>query len=134
MCFEERIEICCSELRAELRRLNSEIEAKVWGQLHSAIQNISANIRYQFLESHGPRREKVTTEEPLSTRYFAVVGGGRDLDDDEIEGPRGKNVVAHNGWVMNADPLVNFAEEGSQVHTCNGTCTCTCVTIVTWAV
>ena len=44
-----------------------------------------------------------------------MVGGGPDLSKEDMEGPKGKNVLACNGWVMNADPLVNFAEEGSQV-------------------
>ena len=48
--------------------------------------------------------------------YFTVLGGGEDLQWADIESSRGEYVLAHNGWVMDADPLVNFAEEGSQVH------------------
>ena len=48
-------------------------------------------------------------------RYFYVVGGGPDLSWRDMEGTKGKNVLALNGWVMDADPMVNFAEEGSQV-------------------
>ena len=116
VCFEERIQRCCTELRAELRRLNTEIEERVRGQLHGAVQNMAASMRYLFLEHHGPKREALTLTEPFTRRYFVVVGGGVDLSWADIEGPKGKNVLAHNGWVMNADPLVNFAEEGSQVY------------------
>ena len=49
-------------------------------------------------------------------RYFTVIGGGPDLVWSEIEGSKGRYVVAHNGWVMNADPLKNFADPGSQVY------------------
>ena len=115
VCFEERLERCCTELRHELRRLNSEIEHHVRFQCHKAADNIAANIRYQFLEHHGPRRTHITLEEPFTPRYFVMIGGGPDLTEEEIEGPRGVNVVANNGWVMNGDPLVNFAEEGSEV-------------------
>ena len=45
-----------------------------------------------------------------------MLGGGDDLRWSDIEGSRGEYVLAHNGWVMDADPLVNFANEGSQVH------------------
>lgn len=52
----------------------------------------------------------------LPSRFFIVVGSGQDLHWREMETQRGEYVLAHNGWVMNADPLVNFAEEGSQVY------------------
>ena len=57
-----------------------------------------------------------------------MVVGSVDLAPGEIEGTRGEYVLAHNGWVMNADPLVNFAAEGSQVsppYVC--VCVCVCV-------
>ena len=44
-----------------------------------------------------------------------MVGGGNDLGWEELESQRGQYVLAHNGWVMNADPLVNFAAEGTTV-------------------
>ena len=44
-----------------------------------------------------------------------MLGEGEDLKGAELESTRGEYVLAHNGWVMNADPLVNFANEGSQV-------------------
>lgn len=66
--FEERIERCCSALREELRQHNLEIEGRVRGQLELAIRNCGANIRYQFLDAHGPHRQKVTVDEPLLPR------------------------------------------------------------------
>ena len=74
MCFEERIERCCQDLREELRRLNAEVQDRVMGQLHRAVNNLAANIRYQFLEHHGPRRKKVTVDDPLFPRYHVIKG------------------------------------------------------------
>ena len=91
------------------------MEHRVQGQLHQAVQNLAATMRYQFLEHHGPQRRKFTLTDAFTNRYFVVAGGGPDLSWVEMEGARSKNVLAHNGWVMNADPLVNFAEKGSQV-------------------
>ena len=48
-------------------------------------------------------------------RYFYVVNGDGSLTRDEVETSKGQLVAAHNGWVMNADPLKNFALEDSQV-------------------
>jgi glycogen debranching enzyme len=116
VCFEERMEQCCNDLRNVLRNLNTEIEDKTRHSLYEAVNNIAATMRYQFLEGHGPKRYHITVDRPFVDRYFVKVGGGAELNDEEIEGGKGLNVLAHNGWVMNADPLVNFAEEGSNVY------------------
>ena len=55
-----------------------------------------------------------------------MIGGSKDLNAVEMESQRGEYVLAHNGWVMNADPLINFAGEGSQVKIST---LCTCVQI-----
>ena len=68
VCFEERIERCCKDLREELRRLNAEVQDRVTGQLHRAVSNLAANIRYQFLEGHGPKKKRVTVDDPLFPR------------------------------------------------------------------
>ena len=52
-----------------------------------------------------------------------MIGGSKDLNAVEMESQRGEYVLAHNGWVMNADPLINFAGEGSQVKI-STLCTC----------
>ena len=46
-----------------------------------------------------------------------MVGSGGDLQWRDMDTQRGEYVLAYNGWVMNADPLVNFAGQGSQVST-----------------
>lgn len=68
MCFEERIEQCCAALREELRTINKHTEDHVRSQLHRAVNNVAAHIRYEFLEGHGPRRGRVTHNQPLVPR------------------------------------------------------------------
>ena len=62
------MERCCGELREELNILNAEVQDRVAGQLHHMVSNLLANTRYQFLEGHGPRRHKVTVDNPVFPR------------------------------------------------------------------
>ncbi len=68
VCFEERIEHCTAGLRETLRSLNAEITESIRHQLESAIANLAGNIRYQYLEGHGPKKLKVTKEDPVFPR------------------------------------------------------------------
>ena len=46
-----------------------------------------------------------------------MLNDGNDLTKQEIEEKEegGQYVVAHDGWTLDADPLVNFAAPGSLV-------------------
>ena len=49
----------------------------------------------------------------LSDRYFY----DRDTGSEEmLYSEDAKYIMAHNGWVMNHDPLKNFAEAGSNIY------------------
>lgn len=53
----------------------------------------------------------------LSCSYFFHLDGDIKLSMEEVQDPeKGNRVLSHNGWVMGADPLVNFASEHSQVY------------------
>lgn len=69
VCFEERIEHCCASLRHELHRLNANVQQSIQDLIHSAVNNLAADIRYQFLEAHGPKRKEVTPTNPLTQRW-----------------------------------------------------------------
>lgn len=116
VCFEERIQCCCNALTSELNRLNQEAIDRLQGQLYKALEAIAGTIRYRFLASNGPHIPKVTEKDSLVPRYFCVLGSGEDLHWQDVESQKGEYVLAHNGWVMNADPLANFAAEGCQVY------------------
>ena len=49
----------------------------------------------------------------FSSRYFVSVDGRNDLHCQEGDG---EYVLALDGWIMVADPPVNFAAEGSNVY------------------
>ena len=54
-------------------------------------------------------------------KYFYYPFTDSTLEQDEIDAydvnsSRSRNIHAHNGWVMNHDPLINFASEDSLVY------------------
>lgn len=114
------IDRCCSDFRRYLEHLNG-IE---WNLLHShlqaAMENILRSCRYFRVQEDGPKKTEVTIKNPLVGRYFVVNTDIPVLDLEEAEklifSDRAAFVMAHNGWVMNDDPLRNFAEPGSNVY------------------
>ena len=73
MCFEERIERCCADLREELSAINRRTQEHVHSQLQKVVNNVAAHIRYEFLEGHGPRRERVTHNHPMVPRSVKCI-------------------------------------------------------------
>ena len=73
MCFEERIERCCADLREELSAINRRTQEHVRSQLQKVVNNVAAHIRYEFLEGHGPRRERVTHSHPMVPRSVECI-------------------------------------------------------------
>lgn len=72
-------------------------------------------MRYFRVQNDGPKIREVSSEYPLVPRYFT----GEFEDYDSVENVILKNghfVMAHNGWVMNGDPLKNFADSDSNVY------------------
>jgi glycogen debranching enzyme len=61
------------------------------------MENFQGEIRYQKLER---KNNKITAENPLIDRYF------RELNNRE------NSKVAHNGWIMNGNPLEDFGMTG----------------------
>ena len=64
-----RIEMCCYDFKQALENLNHSIRyGPVKDHINSAVNSIVGGVKYQFLEAHGPRREKVTKDQPLVER------------------------------------------------------------------
>ncbi|XP_041976010.1 glycogen debranching enzyme isoform X2 [Aricia agestis] len=122
-CHDEqsRVQACCAELRAALLSLNAAAAAEVEGHLRAAIDNCVAGMMYFRLQEDGPKVEEVSETHPLVPRYF-IYPGDMTASPEEVEavvyGEVGRAVAAHNGWVMGADPLADFAapDQGGRVY------------------
>ncbi|XP_063621048.1 glycogen debranching enzyme [Cydia splendana] len=112
-CYDEeaRLKKCCEELRRTLEQLNAAAREEVEGHLRAALDNCVAGMRYFRLQADGPKIEEVSEKNPLVPRYFTAAGecGSAAEAESLVYGDGGRFVMAHNGWVMDADPLMDFA-------------------------
>ncbi|XP_025994344.2 glycogen debranching enzyme isoform X2 [Solenopsis invicta] len=119
-CFDEetRLKRCAEDLKNKLQELNEVIINDVQNHLNAAVENSIAGIRYFRVQSDGPRLKEISEKHPLVPRYFTDYGAPKSLTEREniMYSSDGCYLMAHNGWVMNGDPLKNFAEPDSKVY------------------
>ncbi|VEN50334.1 unnamed protein product, partial [Callosobruchus maculatus] len=116
---ESRLKKCAEMFKRRLDSLNKAVIDEVNNDLNVAIENVIAGIRYFRVQCDGPRLTEITVQTPLVYRYFT------DHDDSLLTlkgyetamySDKGRFMMAHNGWVMNSDPLRNFAAADSKVY------------------
>ncbi|KAI3632832.1 hypothetical protein MIR68_008907 [Amoeboaphelidium protococcarum] len=76
------------------------------------LDNIKNRVRYERLNEHGPKMGTVSKESPIVCPYFTRVdrtSTNKSIPDDAL-------IVANNGWIWNADPLVDFAGPQSKSY------------------
>ncbi|XP_065332419.1 glycogen debranching enzyme isoform X2 [Cloeon dipterum] len=120
-CYDEahRVQRCTDDLREYLETLNRQVTDTLQSHLVAAVDNCLAGIRYFRVQTDGPRLKEITPKDPLIPRYFTYTGNTDTLLDDVeriMYANGGRYIMAHNGWVMNADPLRNFADADSNVY------------------
>ncbi|KAI9204547.1 glucanotransferase domain of glycogen debranching enzyme-domain-containing protein [Polychytrium aggregatum] len=75
-------------------------------------EQVTTRARYLRVQDHGPRLGPISRENPLVDTYFTrlpVNSKTQTLHPDEMK-------LANNGWIWNADPLVNFAGPNSKAY------------------
>ncbi|XP_074640295.1 glycogen debranching enzyme-like [Tubulanus polymorphus] len=116
---EQRLDHCCKQLQTQLEILNHHCYEEIMEHLQKAVDNILANARYRFLDSHGLRLGTVTKKTPIMWQYFyhpEEDDVGIEEEEKLMYTEKGASRFAYNGWVMNDDPLRNFAEPGSNIY------------------
>lgn len=99
--------------RDRLNYLNNNIKSEINGYMNYAVDNCLAGARYERVQGDGPKYKVVSHRYPLFHRYFTEGDiEGRTLEqlENDMYGFHGKFFMAHNGWVINCDPLKDFAK------------------------
>lgn len=114
-CFDEdtRQRKCTESFKAKLDSLNNDVRNTIEDHLRNAIENTIATVRYFRVDPCGPKIPLVTKNNSLVPRYFEELNGAQESD---VFTEKSKYIMAHNGWVMNDDPLKNFADPGSNIY------------------
>jgi glycogen debranching enzyme len=109
----------CQLLTDRLIYLNHLKQAQVESDLSLAIDNCLKGCEYHFFDPFGPKFEIISPHTPFVGNYFAYPHGKIfETNPNEIQQAYQDNnktflerVMAHNGWVLNDNPLRNFAED-----------------------
>ncbi|XP_047352700.1 glycogen debranching enzyme [Vespa velutina] len=115
---ETRLKRCAEDLRKKLQELNDVIINEIQNHLNAAVENTVAGIRYFRVQADGPRLKEISERNPLVPRYFTDYGTPKSLVEREATmfSEAGCYLMVHNGWVMNGDPLKNFADPDSNIY------------------
>lgn len=113
-CYDEesRVRKCAEIFRGCLEAYNTRMKAEIDGHMQSAVENALAGVRYERVQQDGPQVRVISHQYPVFVPYFTQDNTeGKTLKEIEemMYGNEGKFFMAHNGWVMNCDPLNDFA-------------------------
>ncbi|KAF8472815.1 glucanotransferase domain of glycogen debranching enzyme-domain-containing protein [Kalaharituber pfeilii] len=76
------------------------------------LEQLYNRIKYLKLDEHGPKQGPITETSPLVETYFTRL----PLNSVTEKHPKGSLYLASNGWIWNANPLVDFAGPHSRAY------------------
>ncbi|KAK6104908.1 glycogen debranching enzyme [Brugia pahangi] len=111
---------CLEAFRAHLQFLN-EKALKTGAEIYENIlQACAGHISYERIDQSGPKRRELTEIFGLVTQYFVQpfpsLSSWKDEEKFAYNNETAEKIMACNGWVMNDNPLSNFAHYPSQVY------------------
>jgi glycogen debranching enzyme len=90
-----------AEYRNALNLLNLPLYEKVNADLKAALSNIANRIRFERIDSSGPRKLVISERDPLIPPYFTKI----------VHSKTGRPYfAANNGWIWGGKPTENFAD------------------------
>jgi glycogen debranching enzyme len=108
------------QFEKHLDYLNEQKRIVVTDWLNNAVNNCYLNAKYHFVANDGPKYKCIRAHDtPFVPRYFySPLSSETSVEDDEQQmqtTDEAKFIMAHNGWVLDHDPLVNFCAPDSFV-------------------
>ncbi|PIC44676.1 hypothetical protein B9Z55_004964 [Caenorhabditis nigoni] len=116
---EERIQKCVKSFEEALHQANLNAARESWEVILAGLRAVMGGISYERIAEHGPKKGRVSPENPLTTDYFLHLEpemGWRSEQKLAYDPEKSKFLMAFNGWVMSSDPMKNFALKDSQVY------------------
>ncbi|KAJ3057262.1 hypothetical protein HK097_009921 [Rhizophlyctis rosea] len=98
--------------RAVLNEVNLVYYEDHDADVKAVLENVTSRARYLRVDAHGPRLGPLCQMHPLNDTYFTR------LPRNETTAKRHADelMLANNGWIWNADPLLNFAGPESKAY------------------
>ncbi|EFO20837.2 hypothetical protein LOAG_07652 [Loa loa] len=111
---------CLEIFRGHLQFLNQKALEIGAGICENVLQACAGHIGYERIDHWGPRRRELTEIHGLVTQYFVQpfpsLNSWKDEEKFAYSNETAGKIMACNGWVMNDNPLLNFAHYPSQVY------------------
>ncbi|GAA5998308.1 hypothetical protein JCM5350_002093 [Sporobolomyces pararoseus] len=76
------------------------------------LDNTSGRIKYTRLEEHGPKKGEITAKNPLVESLFTRLPKNSTTSKHNPD----LLALANNGWIWDADPLLDFASPKSRTY------------------
>ncbi|KAI9096955.1 glucanotransferase domain of glycogen debranching enzyme-domain-containing protein, partial [Phlyctochytrium arcticum] len=109
---DQNIESKLRWFEAILNEMNVDFYREHDDDIRTLLENIHTRARYLRVDQHGPRLGALSRENPLVDVYFTRLPKNQTTQGRHPE----DLALANNGWIWNADPLVNFATSGSKAY------------------
>ncbi|KAK9455693.1 hypothetical protein V1511DRAFT_308976 [Dipodascopsis uninucleata] len=97
------------DYKAEATRILDEINLPFYREYdadsNEILEQLFNRIKYIRLDDHGPKLGEITERNPLIETYFTRI----EVDGETLG-------LANNGWIWNANPLVDFASSNSKAY------------------
>ncbi|KAF3930948.1 4-alpha-glucanotransferase [Dactylella cylindrospora] len=105
-----------AKVRTEIAKYLDEVNLALYKEYDTdaeeILEQLFNRIKYVRLDDHGPKQGPINAYSPLIETYFTRLPTNKRTSKFE----KGELALANNGWIWNADPMVDFAGPASRAY------------------